>query len=85
MPAGIFTKALPDAGMPASPLSATVPVVSGMSEPSSGARRTEVLLYVSQSTERYLASGGMDAKFSSRLWESFFKEVQKFLTGCWSL
>lgn len=37
---------------------------------------TEVLLYASPSTQKYLASGGVDGKFSSRLWETFLRKYK---------
>lgn len=39
-------------------------------------RVTEVLLYASPSTQKYFASGGMDGKFSGRLWEAFLRKYK---------
>lgn len=76
LPSGIFNKSASDVELALTSSDAGAPESSVLSVARSASMVTEVLLYASPSTQKYLASGGVDGKFSSRLWETFLRKYK---------
>lgn len=76
LPAGVFDKPVAFVDPPQNSTS-TVPLVSsGVFDGPAVTRAIEVFLYASPTTQKYLASGGVDGKFPGRLWETFLRKYK---------